>query len=961
MAKESQPVYFDRFRAGLYTNRSPLAVPTSNAATAYAYPHPDALIDGSNVEQSARDTVIRRAGYPTYCSSAFGSSEWPLNFWSGILNNSAGAPALLNLVDTQTNIYSFTSGAKTSIFTKNTSAQTFFQQVGPWLYFSDGVENMKWDGTNAPSNSGVASPTVNPTITALNLYDTVGAAQTLHAWVPNYAYNNATSTAQGFFLLAPTGEMQWAVVPKGTTLTSQSTVPNWQAVFGVFGGVTLDGTMTWTNCGPLTAWAANTLYKNATYVTTTQMSSSNLQASGVFTAPTLATSGVLGNANWQRTTVSAGMAPTVGNTGNSNTLTATGFGLTVPSNATIQGIVVTIRKGANRVNAVQDVTVKLLKAGTAVGNNKAASGSWPQIMWNQYVIPSTGGIPTNYGSNTDLWGTTWTPTDIANANFGVEFIVNVSSTSTTTAGITFGEGTSPSVQITVYYITAAGDLNSSVYAQIVTDSNGNLQGVKTAGTTGGSAPSWSTTIGGTTSDGGVTWQCLGTAAQLPALFNWTYAYGYHTLSPHLSTMSAFLTVYAPMIGPNVPVTGTGSADTQVDRCDVYRTVDGGALLFFDNSAPNVNASTTFTIQDTILDINLNNTLVGPIAHVNDPPPSGMTQIIRYMGRMWGVVGNLLYFSAGPDCTNGNGDQAWPPANVFVLPSGINALNATSQGLVVMTVSQLWAVLGGPTTLSFYLQPILNEMGVLSPNCSASDSDTIYLLTSNAQLVQLTFSGKTEIGFPVADVLSSTFPPSTSYLTVHRNGVDEGLFLSDGSSHIIRFSLRKGAWSPVGTLASGIGALASVQTAAGVFTLLAGRATGSGNILGRSLTNFVDGASSTYSGYATIGSIILAPPSTLSSSVDAVFLQAIHTGTALTVSVLPNEISGSFTALPFQANDPWQLPASATVDMRRYDWANNASALPKLVKHVQVKVSFAAENFASELLAMGITHHPVLVS
>lgn len=40
---------------------------------------------------------------------------------------------------------------------------------------------------------------------------------------------------------------------------------------------------------------------------------------------------------------------------------------------------------------------------------------------------------------------------------------------------------------------------------IIYDTNNNAQQCTTAGTTGGSAPSWATTLGATTSDGGVTW------------------------------------------------------------------------------------------------------------------------------------------------------------------------------------------------------------------------------------------------------------------------------------------------------------------------------------------------------------------------------------------------------------------------------------------------------------------------
>jgi uncharacterized protein len=47
--------------------------------------------------------------------------------------------------------------------------------------------------------------------------------------------------------------------------------------------------------------------------------------------------------------------------------------------------------------------------------------------------------------------------------------------------------------------------------QLVTDSNGNIQIVATAGTSGTAAPAWNTTTGQTTTDGGVTWKNLGSA------------------------------------------------------------------------------------------------------------------------------------------------------------------------------------------------------------------------------------------------------------------------------------------------------------------------------------------------------------------------------------------------------------------------------------------------------------------
>lgn len=50
----------------------------------------------------------------------------------------------------------------------------------------------------------------------------------------------------------------------------------------------------------------------------------------------------------------------------------------------------------------------------------------------------------------------------------------------------------------------------------IKDSNGNIQLATTAGTTGSTAPTWETTVGQTTTDGSVTWTCLGAAGNWSA-------------------------------------------------------------------------------------------------------------------------------------------------------------------------------------------------------------------------------------------------------------------------------------------------------------------------------------------------------------------------------------------------------------------------------------------------------------
>ena len=71
--------------------------------------------------------------------------------------------------------------------------------------------------------------------------------------------------------------------------------------------------------------------------------------------------------------------------------------------------------------ALEDATVQLLKAGSPVGSNKASSSTW-----------STSSSTVTYGSTSDLWGTTWTASDLNASNFGLRFAAkNVAAASAT--------------------------------------------------------------------------------------------------------------------------------------------------------------------------------------------------------------------------------------------------------------------------------------------------------------------------------------------------------------------------------------------------------------------------------------------------------------------------------------------------------------------------------------------------
>lgn len=115
------------------------------------------------------------------------------------------------------------------------------------------------------------------------------------------------------------------------------------------------------------------------------------------------------------------------------------------------------RTGAGQViitagedTACVDTTVRLVKAGTVVGDNKAATTT----QW-----PNAAAVAT-YGSATDLWGTTWTAAEVNASNFG--FVLS--------ATVTNGEARVSGGKMYIYYTVSGVSDPGSFLAVITLDS-----------------------------------------------------------------------------------------------------------------------------------------------------------------------------------------------------------------------------------------------------------------------------------------------------------------------------------------------------------------------------------------------------------------------------------------------------------------------------------------------------------
>ena len=126
-----------------------------------------------------------------------------------------------------------------------------------------------------------------------------------------------------------------------------------------------------------------------------------------------------------------------GNTEWSHYLKANNFGFSIPTGATINGILVEFERKSSDANTISGLgeTVKIIKADGSIGTtNKGVATYW-----------STSESYISYGSSTDLWGETWTPVNINDVDFGV--VLSAVMENYATASIDH-------IRITVYYTEA---------------------------------------------------------------------------------------------------------------------------------------------------------------------------------------------------------------------------------------------------------------------------------------------------------------------------------------------------------------------------------------------------------------------------------------------------------------------------------------------------------------------------
>lgn len=520
----------------------------------------------------------------------------------------------------------------------------------------------------------------------------------------------------------------------------------------------------------------------------------------------------------------------------------------------------------------------------------------------------------------------------------------------------------------------------------IIDSNSNVEAPYRTGVTGTIAPAFGTGVNQLTTDNpNLVWINKGSAATVPngtvSTFNggWRYCLALvNTLDNTVSNATPLSASTGNFVGADGVAFAPGngldpnSIDPQADYVAIFRSTDGESTPFlipgtFTRYTLPLSQYLTEGYVDRTPDTGLNNLIEAPLGGQNTPPAAGAQNLTYHLNRIFYSIGNVVYWTAGPDTPCGNGVNGVPPLNYDTLPSRVTRIVPTTSGAIAFTVSGLYLIQGAGTASSPIQNaiPLMQGVGLLSYNALDVNGSIIGFFTTDRQFVILDpSSGVSFAGFPIGDQFrknngqpGTAWNPANVYVSWHVSGEDQGWYVSDGQYGWYRLMPTPApetgyTWSPFATIIGGCKAVQSVEVTPGDHRLLLGPVS-NGPLLNRDLTAWTDNGAA-YPVYAVMGSAVLAQPGQV-ATVSFITLDSVNVGTPPVLGLLVDEAlpyyTGPFEMLTTWVNDPPGLtPSSSLLGQRFYlsDMDNEA-----VCRHMQIMVQWPTEDVQNELLSMTI--------
>lgn len=267
---------------------------------------------------------------------------------------------------------------------------------------------------------------------------------------------------------------------------------------------------------------------------------------------------------------------------------------------------------------------------------------------------------------------------------------------------------------------------------------------------------------------------------------WGYSYAYKSITGHVSdrapteTNPDKLPSYTGPFKNLVPkIEVQGNADVvNVPTIQIFRTTDGGgswflleeianpgalAVQYLDDSLESGTSGGVF--DDPVPDAVLDTFNPAPGIDTNSPPPTVLAPLVTgvdtpdattplayYAGRIWFGIGNILFYSAQEELTEGIPEETFPAGidgNFFRIQYPITNVIPTSDALYVLTLQGTYQITG-TNRETFTARPVLENIGhpFGHPRAITRFADKIAMLSHDYRVVLIEDQEVTTLSDPL---------------------------------------------------------------------------------------------------------------------------------------------------------------------------------------------------------------------
>lgn len=188
------------------------------------------------------------------------------------------------------------------------------------------------------------------------------------------------------------------------------------------------------------------------------------------------------------------------------------------------------------------------------------------------------------------------------------------------------------------------------------------------------------------------------------------------------------------------------------------------------------ATITYYGLDPVPDSQLDKASVAPTLTSNSPPPTVLaedggivgtttpqpsTPIVKFAGRLWYGIGNVLFYSALEELDQGKPEEAWPSGtlgNFFRLQEPLVGMVSTAESLYIFTTRRTYWLKGFDKP-SFSIQPLFTDVGAKDGWGMCAKGDVVYWVSNNNRIFRARDNQKEPIGDPLGAELATRLAPS----------------------------------------------------------------------------------------------------------------------------------------------------------------------------------------------------------